>query len=128
MDVAFSQKESRMQKGELVDVLVNDVFDMYPIMADDGVTILAVKTVEGHEEILQSATFAAIKQKGSDPLSRNSGVRWEEAMLGEVPPEAVIADIRDAVASVSTSASVEFSTAIASDGTPYLTFDIKVAV
>lgn len=128
MDVAFSQKESRMQKGELVDVLVNDVFDMYPIMAEDGLTILSVRTVEGYEEIQQSATFAAIKQKGSDPLSPESGVRWEEAMLGEVPPEAVIADIRDAVASVSTSASVEFSTVTSSEGVPYLTFDIKVAI
>lgn len=127
MDVKFSQKERRLQKGELVDIFVNDVFDMYPIMAEDGVTILNVETYEGQLETQQAATFAALKQKGSDPLSPNTGVRWEEVILGELPPDVLITDIREAVASSATTASVVFGTIIDNEGNSYLTFDIKVA-
>lgn len=128
MDCLVSKKERRLQKGELVDVYVNDVFDKYAVMAEDGITILNVETIDDVDEIQQSALFASLKQKGRDPLSPNVGNRWEEALIEEVPPEVLMTDIQNSVALVSTAASVKFGTIIDNNNVPYLTYDIEVAL
>lgn len=128
MDCLVSKKERRLQKGTLVDVYVNDVFDKYAILAEDGLTILDVKRVDGVDEIQQSALFAALKQKGRDPLSPDVGNRWEQALVNEIPPEVLMTDIQASVANVSTAASVVFGTVVDGNNVPYLTFDIKVAL
>ena len=125
MDCLVSKKERRLQKGTLVDVYVNDVFDKYAILAEDGLTILDVKRVDGVDEIQQSALFAALKQKGRDPLSPDVGNRWEQALVNEIPPEVLMTDIQASVASVSTAASVVFGTVVDGNNVPYLTFVIS---
>lgn len=128
MDCKISKKERRVQKGETIDVYVDGIFDKYPILAEDGVTVLDVETVDNMVEIQQAALFASLKQKGRDPLSPDVGVRWEETLVDEVPPEVLMTDIREAVSGVSTAAQVIFGTVTDREGNSYLTYDIKVAL
>lgn len=128
MDCKVSKKERRVQKGEIVDVYVDDVFDKYPVLSEDGLTVLDVETLDGIAEIQQAALFASLKQKGRDPLSPDVGVRWEETLVEEVPPEVLMTDIREAVSGVSTAAQVLFGTVSDNEGNSYLTYDIKVAL
>jgi hypothetical protein len=105
MDVKVSRKESRMQPEGPVEVLVDNIFDLYPIYADspryDGQDIyvgqhlvseqdrknivMDVEILDGDRtELLDRAMFALVKQRGADPVEPQDGIQWAEAVMGEV--------------------------------------------
>jgi hypothetical protein len=127
MDFQVSQKEEISQPDGLVDVYVPDVFDIYPEFAEDGITIINALIVDALEDTKQAALFASVRQRGSDPMNPEAGVRWAETMIGELSPDTLVADIKNAVRSVSTNCTVDFNTVSDANGVSYLTYDIKVA-
>jgi len=124
MDFQVSQKETRLQPEGAVDFYVPDVFDLF--LVEEGNVIKNVLIVEDSLEIRQRALFASIRQKGSDPINPELGVRWAECLLGEVPPEVILVDIKNAVRATSTSATVQFNTTYDLKGNTVLSYDIKV--
>lgn len=81
---------------------------------------------EDADELQQACLFATLKQRGSDPLAPDEGVRWSEAYIGEISQEILMADIQNAVKSVSPSVLVDFSTVSDASGNEYLTYILKV--
>ena len=111
MDFKVSRKETRIQPDGPVEVLADNICDLYPVFGDDPrydgqdiyigqekVTgedrknvIMDVETLDDdREELLDRAMFALLKQRGQDPVEPGDGVQWAEAVMGEVPPPAVI--------------------------------------
>jgi len=102
MDVKVSRKEKRWQPdGTGVEVLVDNIFDLYPVYGNalnrDLITDVEVIDDE-EEELLDRAMFAVVKQRGADPCDPSDGNRWAEAMIGEVASVGVLDDVYKSVA------------------------------
>jgi hypothetical protein len=119
MDVKVSRKETRMQPDGPAEVLVDNVFDLYPVYADDpryngrdiyiGNTlvppeerhniIMDAETLDDDRtELLDRAMFAMVKQRGNDPAEPDDGIQWAEAVMGEVIAPVIIRQIHASVA------------------------------
>lgn len=81
--------------------------------------------VENKDELEQQCSLATIFQKGLDPLDKEDGIRWSEAILEEISVLQLIQDIIDAVARVSSSVTVSFETLEGDNGQSYLSYVIK---
>ena len=107
---------------------MNDIFDVYPTISTDNFIEDLELLTEDVECFKQEALFASLQQLGSDPLLPSQGVRWAQALLGEVQSDVLLNDIKNAVQGVSTSCAVVFTSAQGSDGNSYLVYDIKVVL
>jgi hypothetical protein len=124
MDFLVSQKQTRSQPSGAVDIIVDNVFDLYPIFNGDYID--NIKIVDGSDEIYQSAYFASIRQRGSDPLNPSDGCRWAEVLAGEVSVQSLIMDIKTNVQTVSMQCNVTFSVSTDASGNEFLSYSIQV--
>ena len=101
MDLKVSRKEIRFMPEGPVDVLVDNVSDIYPVFdPNDPDTIIDVEILDdARSELLDRAMFAVMKQRGSDPLEPNDGIQWSEALMGDVSPLSIV---QQAISSVGT--------------------------
>jgi len=111
MDFKVSRKERRWQPDGPVDVLVDNICDLYPILANDPryadqdiqmgqgtITdqdreniIMDVEMLDDDRaELLDRAMFALMKQRGADPVEPDDGLQWAEAVIGEVPSPSIL--------------------------------------
>jgi hypothetical protein len=115
MDVKVSRKETRLQPEGPVEVLVSNVFDLYPIFGNDKRfvyqdqltgqdredlenLIVDVEILDGDRvELLDRAMFALVKQRGADPVEPQDGIQWAEAVMGEVDAPAIVQQVHAAV-------------------------------
>jgi hypothetical protein len=112
MDVKVSRKENRMLPDGPKEVLVDNVFDLYPVFGDDPFydgldnisdldrknMIMDVEILEGDRvELLDRAMFALVKQRGMDPVEPQDGVQWAEAVIGEVIAPVIIQQVHTSV-------------------------------
>ena len=127
MDFKVSMKDTRLQPdGSISGVYIPDVYDLYPIYDEDGVTIKGVQVYTGLEEVEQSALFASLRQRGSDPLNPEKGVMWAECVLGEISPEIIVEQIKSEVNASSVHANVAFKVTRDEDGNSVLAYEIQV--
>ena len=124
MDFKVSKKETRSQPDGMFDILVTDVFDLYPIL--EGNVILDAEIIEDDEELIQNAMIATIRQRGVDPIEPYRGVRWAQVLLGELMSDALLVDIQAEAKMVSVYVSVIFDTYISPNGESFLSYSIKV--
>jgi len=112
MDFRVSKKETRRQPDGAVDVLVNNVFDLYPIFADDPRSkeindipqqdkknfITDVEVLDNETaELLDRAMFAVVKQRGNDPTEPEDGNQWAEAIIGDVAAPELLQQVYSSV-------------------------------
>jgi hypothetical protein len=118
MDIKVSRKETRMQMEGPVEVLVDNVFDLYPVFADDPRydgqdiyigqdliskedrknVIMDMEIVDGDRaELLDRAMWALVKQRGGDPVDPEDGNQWAEAVIGEVSAPVIIQQVHASV-------------------------------
>jgi hypothetical protein len=115
MDFKVSRKEARLLPSGPAEVLVDNVFDLYPVFGDDkrylGSEYLETLTSEerrnlitdievlddDREELLDRAMWAVVKQRGGDPVEPDDGNQWAEAVLGEVITPAIIQQVNASV-------------------------------
>jgi hypothetical protein len=118
MDFKTSRKETRMQPNGPVDVLVDNICDLYPIFGNDPRyngqdmyigqnkvpdedrknIIMDVEMLDDNRtELLDRALFALLKQRGQDPIEPQDGVQWAEAVIGEVTAPVIIQQVHRAV-------------------------------
>ena len=127
MDFKVSKKETRYQPSGAVDVLVTDVFDIYPKFdSEDPNILIDCELVEEDEEIMQGALLATIRQRGVDPIEPFRGVRWAQVLVGEIPGEALITDINIEAKRTSVYVSILFDTYENEEGETFLSYSIKV--
>jgi hypothetical protein len=119
MDFKVSRKEARMQPDGPVEVLVDNICDLYPIFGDDPCfdgqdiyigqdrilgqqdrknVIMDVEMLDDDRtELLDRALFALLKQRGQDPVEPDDGIQWSEALIGEAPPPIIIQQVHTSV-------------------------------
>lgn len=81
---------------------------------------------DSEELLLQECALATIWQRGLDPIEPEDGIRWSQALLGEVNPLQLIEDINNAVENVTNSVIVEVGTVTSINGQEYLSFKLKM--
>jgi len=100
MDFKVSRRESRIMGEGLVDVLIDNACDLYPIT--DSVNQNLIADVEilnsPRQELLDRALFAVMKQRGNDPVEPEDGIQWSEAIMGDVPASMIVQQVHQAVA------------------------------
>ena len=87
--------------------------------------IKGCETVNDRDEVEQQCTLATIFQKGLDPLAMDEGVRWSEAILGEISPIQLMDDLSNAVTKTSSMVTIAFDTITDANGRSYLTYSLK---
>lgn len=131
MDFKVSHKERRVYKDGPVEVLMDNICDLFPIFADDPRyaeqniytgqgriapqdrenIVMDVEVMDSDaDELLDRAMFAVMKQRGGDPTEPEDGNQWAEAVLGEVPPPIIVQQVQQAVAREGPGVRVEAST------------------
>lgn len=81
---------------------------------------------DSEELLLQECALATIWQRGLDPVEPEDGIRWTQALLGEVNPLQLIEDVNNAVENVTNSVIVEVGTVTSINGQEYLSFKLKM--
>lgn len=100
-------------------------------LVNPSTTVVIVKyladaeTVFDDEETFQMATFAAVKQRGNDPLYLDEGNRWAEVVIGEAPVDLVMEDVQENVRAVDNWCKVAFNTIAGADGYEYLMYTVS---
>lgn len=130
MDLRVYTKEVAEQPGkDGVPYLVPDVIDLQPEYetADDGTEYVtsAALTQSDKDVTEQECVLASIWQRGNDPVSPLVGVRWSEALLGELTTVQVMEDIREAVAEVTLNVAVSFESVRTADGRETMAYSFK---
>jgi hypothetical protein len=115
MDVKVSRKETRLQPDGPVEVLVSNIFDLYPVFASDsrflygdlitgqdrkGMDDLIVDVEmldDDRTELMDRSMFAQVKQRGLDPVEPQDGIQWAEAVIGEVPAPVIVQQVHASV-------------------------------
>ena len=112
MDIKVSRKETRALPDGPVEVLVDNVFDLYPVFGNNPLynnlagisdfdrenTIMDVEILDDDRaELLDRALFALVKQRGQDPVEPGDGVQWAEAVIGEVLAPMIVQQVHTAV-------------------------------
>lgn len=130
MDIKVYKKEEVSQPQGSEYVFVPDVIDLIPVIETDlsGNEILAGCTElnDSDKELLeQQCALATIFQRGLDPLDKEDGIRWSEALLGEINPVQLMDEIQSAVEKTTSSVTVVFEVVTDSNGKSYLSYILK---
>jgi hypothetical protein len=143
MDVKVSRKETRLQPDGPVEVLVSNVFDLYPVFGTDNRftghdqlsgqdreelehLIVDVEILDDDRgELLDRAMFASVKQRGGDPLDPGDGIQWAEAVMGEVVPPVIMTQIQTAINAEGPGVRTVFSV-VRNGEKEYMTFKIEL--
>lgn len=104
----------RFEDGKLLVRVTEEQLYNAEILEDDS-----------RELLEQECALATIWQKGLDPLDKDEGIRWSEAMLEEINCVQLMQDITEAVSNVSTSVHVTFSTVDDGKGNSFLSYKLS---
>ena len=93
-----------------------------------GISLSNASILEDNSEelLLQECALATIWQRGLDPVEPEDGIRWTQALLGEVNPLQLIEDVNNAVENVTNSVAVEVGTVTSINGQEYLSFKLRM--
>lgn len=118
MDFKVSRKERRVYRDGPAEVLMDNIFDLYPVFGDnpkyDGQDIYTGQgRVSGRDresvimdvemldssraELLDRAMWAVVKQRGEDPVEPGDGIQWAEALIEEVPAPVIVQQVGKSV-------------------------------
>ena len=126
MDIKVYQKEEVLQPSGSEQVYVPDIIDLIPeTEVIDGVAVLkGCAVIDNRDALEQQCALATIFQRGLDPLDKNDGIRWSEAILEEISGIQLIQDIIEAVAKVTSAVTVQFDTVEDGNGNSYLSYKL----
>ena len=125
MDVKVYTKEEALQPSGNGFVLYPNIIDIIP--ETEGQDIINAQVLTDTAEILeQECALATIWQKWLDPLDKQDGVRWGEAILGEINAVQLMDDITNAVSSITNSVKVVFDSVVdPNTGKEYLKYTLQ---
>jgi len=129
MDLKVYKKETVKQPSGTSYVISPNIIDLYPIITKDENDN---EIISGAEELTdegalveQACAMATIWQKGLDTLDLEEGIRWSEAILGEINVVQLMEDIINAVAEITPTVEVVFNTVTDDNGNSYLQYTLK---
>jgi hypothetical protein len=116
-----------MQPGGAVEILMDNVCELYPIFdEDDPGLIVDVEVVDDDgAELLDRAMFSFVKQRGLDPLDPQDGVQWAEHIIGEVAAPIILGQVVSAASREGPGVRVTTDT-VYSNGAARATFTVSL--
>lgn len=109
------------------DIIYNDN-TLYLKIKGISLSNASILEDDSEELLLQECALATIWQRGLDPVEPEDGIRWTQALLGEVNPLQLIEDVNNAVENVTNSVAVEVGTVTSINGQEYLSFKLRMTV
>lgn len=129
MDFKVYTKESVKQPSGTEYIVSPNIIDLIPVITTDegGNEVLSDAEIltEENDIVEQMCMLSTIYQKGLDPLAEDEGVRWSEALLGEISVIQLMEDLTNAVAEVTPTVEVTFSTVKDDNGNEYLKYTLQ---
>lgn len=129
MDVKVYEKEAVRQPSGTEYVITPNIIDIIPdIVLDENeqeVVTGAVELSKEQELVEQACALATIFQKGLDPLALEDGIRWSETLLGEINVVQLMEDITSAVAQITPTVEVVFTTVTDENGNSFLKYTLQ---
>lgn len=119
----------KIKDGKLIINSDNIIYEngiIYIKITEDKLYNAQILEDDSEELLLQDCALATIWQRGLDPVEPEDGIRWSQALLGEVNPLQLIEDINNAVENVTNSVAVEVGTVTSINGQEYLSFKLKM--
>lgn len=119
----------RIKDGKLIINSDNIIYEngiIYIKITENKLYNAQILEDNSEELLLQECALATIWQRGLDPVEPEDGIRWSQALLGEVNPLQLIEDINNAVENVTNSVIVEVGTVTSINGQEYLSFKLKM--
>lgn len=110
------------------DVIIYKDNDLYLKIKGISLSNASILEDDSEELLLQECALATIWQRGLDPVEPEDGIRWTQALLGEVNPLQLIEDVNNAVENVTNSVAVEVGTVTSINGQEYLSFKLRMTV
>jgi hypothetical protein len=129
VDFKVSRRERRFQPDGPVEVLMDNTCELYPIFDENDEDLIVDVEIldDDRTERLDRAMFAAVKQRGLDPLDPGDGVQWAEHAMGEVAAPVILQQVGAAVGREGPGVHVAPDTVYVGD-VAYTTFTIKLFV
>ena len=121
--------EVKIKDGKLIINSDNIIYEngiIYIKITENKLYNAQILEDNSEELLLQECALATIWQRGLDPVEPEDGIRWSQALLGEVNPLQLIEDINNAVENVTNSVIVEVGTVTSINGQEYLSFKLKM--
>ena len=121
--------EVKIKDGKLIINSDNIIYEngiIYIKITENKLYNAQILEDDSEELLLQECALATIWQRGLDPVEPEDGIRWSQALLGEVNPLQLIEDINNAVENVTNSVIVEVGTVTSINGQEYLSFKLKM--
>lgn len=125
MDLKVYTKETVKQPQGDAEYFVPNIIDIIPQFTSDTEISGAEILTEDKDCIEQECSLATIWQRGNDLVDTDVGVRWAEALLGEITLIQLMEDIRLAVQNITLDVEVVFSSVMDSDGNERLQYELK---
>lgn len=126
MDFKVYTKEEVKQPSGTEYVVTPNVIDIYPETDSEDKLLLDAEILTSDSDTLeQECALATIWQRGQDPLDTDDGIRWAEALLGEINIVQLQMDITDAVSAVTDAVTVVFDVVTDDDGNQYMTYTLQ---
>ena len=119
----------KIKDGKLIINSDNIIYEngiIYIKITEDKLYNAQILEDDSEELLLQECALATIWQRGLDPVEPEDGIRWSQALLGEVNPLQLIEDINNAVENVTNSVAVEVGTVTSINGQENLSFKLKM--
>jgi hypothetical protein len=130
MDLKTSRKEKMPQPipGSAVEVLVSDVFDIFPVYdTTDPLLIIDAEMLDDDQtELLDRSMFGCVRQRGQDPVNPSEGIQWSEALAEEVSVPVIMGQLTGSVQEDGPGVQIDFSTTPGPNGEPQFTFGLSL--
>ena len=126
MDFKVYTKEEVKQPSGTAYIVTPNIIDIYPETDSEDTSLLNAEILTSASDVLeQECALATIWQRGLDPLDLDDGIRWSEALLGEVNIVQLQVDIAEAVANVTDTVTVVFDVVTDDNGNQYMTYTLQ---
>lgn len=126
MDFKVYTKEEVKQPSGTAYIVTPNIIDIYPETNSEDTSLLNAEILTSESDVLeQECALATIWQRGLDPLDLDDGIRWSEALLGEINIVQLQVDIAEAVANVTDTVTVVFDVVTDDNGNQYMTYTLQ---
>lgn len=126
MDFKVYTKEEVKQPSGTAYIVTPNIIDIYPETDSEDTSLLNAEILTSESDVLeQECALATIWQRGLDPLDVDDGIRWSEALLGEINIVQLQVDIAEAVANVTDTVTVVFDVVTDDNGNQYMAYTLQ---
>ena len=118
-------KVYRKEKTYYGDILQTNIIDIYPVKQGNILSNAELVETDSNELEIQKCSLVSIWQYGNDLAEVEDGIRWAEALDGDISPLQLQSDLTNTIRQISSRSSISFDIENI-NGVSYLSYTLKV--